>query len=138
MEKRCSVCGVEKPVEEFHCKSKAKDGRRDRCKVCAATYHRQHYTKNKQRYIAQALERKRKLMVFLAEQKQGPCTDCGVVYPSYVMQFDHLGIEDKDMDVGQLVQYGSKKRILDEISKCELVCANCHAERTHKRRAGMV
>jgi hypothetical protein len=30
----------------------------------------------------------------------------------------------------------SKKRILEEIEKCELVCANCHRERTFGGRTG--
>jgi len=30
----------------------------------------------------------------------------------------------------------SKKRILEEISKCELVCAVCHRIRTHITRKG--
>lgn len=28
----------------------------------------------------------------------------------------------------------SIKRISEEIKKCEIVCANCHAIRTHERR----
>ncbi len=28
----------------------------------------------------------------------------------------------------------SKRRVLEEIAKCELVCANCHAIRTMHRR----
>jgi hypothetical protein len=63
-----------------------------------------------------------------------PCTDCGRGYPPYVMQFDHLG-EDKDRDIANLVASPvSLARLAAEIEKCEVVCANCHAERTHQRR----
>ena len=63
-----------------------------------------------------------------------PCADCGVSYPPYVMQFDHLG-EDKDRDIATLTRSPvSLARLMAEIAKCEVVCANCHAERTHKRR----
>ena len=69
----------------------------------------------------------------LKELKSGPCTDCGVSYPYYVMQFDHVGT-DKVADVSKLISLKAWQTVLDEIKKCELVCANCHAERTHFRR----
>ena len=54
--------------------------------------------------------------------------------PPYVMQFDHLG-EDKDRDIATLTRSPvSLARLMVEIAKCEVVCANCHAERTHERR----
>lgn len=65
-----------------------------------------------------------------------PCLDCKVVYPPYVMQFDHIA-DDKDRAVAALAQAGaSLDRLKAEIAKCELVCANCHALRTHQRRSG--
>ena len=65
---------------------------------------------------------------------EAPCADCGVSYPPYVMQFDHLG-EDKDRDIATLTRSPvSLARLMVEIAKCEVVCANCHAERTHERR----
>lgn len=63
-----------------------------------------------------------------------PCSDCKMPYPPYVMQFDHLG-EDKDRAIAALIQSPvSLARLQAEIDKCEMVCANCHAERTHQRR----
>ncbi len=62
-----------------------------------------------------------------------PCTDCGSRYPYYVMQYDHLG--DKVVNVGEIVRKDwSRARVQGELDKCELVCANCHAVRTHGRR----
>ena len=62
-----------------------------------------------------------------------PCADCGVIYPPYVMQFDHLG-DVKDRDIAQMVNGAlSEERIRAEMAKCEIVCANCHAERTYQR-----
>lgn len=67
------------------------------------------------------------------EIKAVPCMDCGNSYPSCVMDFDHR--EDKLMDVGRLVGHGySIKRILAEIEKCDIICANCHRIRTHMQR----
>ena len=64
--------------------------------------------------------------------KAGPCADCGIAYPPHVMDFDHVrGV--KLRAVG-LLRSGSVERLLAEIAKCEVVCSNCHRERTHQRR----
>jgi hypothetical protein len=62
-----------------------------------------------------------------------PCVDCGINYPYYVMDFDHVrGV--KHANVMELVSTLSKKRIDLEIAKCEIVCSNCHRIRTHIRK----
>ena len=71
---------------------------------------------------------------FFNEIKSVPCTDCGIQYPPYVMQFDHRTDEVKLFTIASRWQL-SKKRLLAEIAKCDIVCANCHAERTHSRGA---
>jgi len=65
--------------------------------------------------------------------KAGPCSDCGVSYPPCVMQWDHVR-GDKHRNVGEMMFSASRDRILKEIAKCDLVCANCHAIRTQSRR----
>jgi len=72
----------------------------------------------------------------IQDSKALPCADCDVAYPYYVMQFDHLG--DKQFGIGQSVGQVSQGRLRAEIAKCEVVCANCHAERTHQRRVAAI
>jgi len=75
-------------------------------------------------------QRKRKLSIrkWTAEYKEAtPCHDCGLKYPYYVMQFDHVRGK-KRKDVSRITS--SKRVFLEEVLKCELVCANCHAVRT--------
>ena len=62
-----------------------------------------------------------------------PCVDCGINYPYYVMDFDHVRGQ-KHANVMELVSTLSKKRIDLEIAKCEIVCSNCHRIRTHMRK----
>ena len=64
--------------------------------------------------------------------KTEPCTDCGVTYPPYVMDFDHVR-GDKLFTIGMSTQTKSKQQILDEAAKCDVVCANCHRKRTYER-----
>lgn len=68
------------------------------------------------------------------EAKNRQCADCGVQYPYYVMEFDHLDADAKHFNVSAGVTRASHERLLAEIAKCEVVCANCHAERTHQRK----
>lgn len=66
------------------------------------------------------------------EAKAKPCTDCGVGYPYYVMQFDHIR-GTKKFNMGDTAKWSSIKAVVAEMDKCEIVCANCHAERTYQR-----
>jgi hypothetical protein len=68
------------------------------------------------------------------QAKDKPCADCGVRYPYYVMEFDHLDSEAKQFNVSAGVTRVSLRRLIEEIAKCDVVCANCHAERTHQRK----
>lgn len=96
-------------------------------------YARRHYRDNKDVYKRSALASKTKTKALTRERKDTPCLDCGISYPHYVMDLDHVrGIKlDK---VSSLQTSGSRDKLAKEMDKCEAVCANCHRERTHKRK----
>lgn len=75
--------------------------------------------------------RRRERVPIIREAKDRPCADCGVQYPYYVMQFDHVRGE-KRFNLGGGWN-NSIEAIKEEIEKCDVVCANCHAERTYQR-----
>jgi hypothetical protein len=60
-----------------------------------------------------------------------PCVDCGQKNP-IVLEFDHVVEDEHNRCVTSMAQ-ASVKRLLEEIAKCEVVCANCHTLRTAKR-----
>jgi hypothetical protein len=62
---------------------------------------------------------------------------CGRCYHHAAMQWDHLPGAAKLDEVSNLVRRHCRKLILEEIAKCELVCANCHAIRSYERRRGV-
>ena len=66
-----------------------------------------------------------------------PCIDCGINYPYYVMDFDHVR-GTKHANVMELIPTLSKKKIDEEIAKCEIVCSNCHRIRTHMRKMNKI
>ena len=69
---------------------------------------------------------------FIDKLKDVPCVDCRVKYPSYVMDFDHVRGK-KIVNVARMATSTtySFQKILDEVAKCDVVCSNCHRERTH-------
>ena len=70
----------------------------------------------------------------LADLRAVPCLDCGGTFPFFVMQFDHRDSSEKRYVVSMMVGRTGKDRILAEVAKCDIVCANCHRERTYQRR----
>lgn len=91
------------------------------------------YQRNKLYYRERDRKRVARLREVLNEAKAKPCMDCGVSYPPYVMDFDHVRGE-KVRNVAKLSQFSSEAKLLDEIAKCDLVCSNCHRERTWQRK----
>src|SRR5207248_6881904 len=56
-----------------------------------------------------------------------PCVACGESNP-VVLEFDHLA--DKYRDIVWLVPASCTSKILVEIQKCRVLCANCHRRHT--------
>ncbi len=71
-----------------------------------------------------------KHMAWLRSLKDKPCSDCHQKFVPDAMEWDHV----RGDKVGHIGNLGSKKAVLIEIAKCDLVCANCHAIRTAVRR----
>ncbi len=70
----------------------------------------------------------------LADLRKVPCFDCGGTFPFFVMQFDHRDSREKRYVVSMMVGRAGRDTILAEVAKCDVVCANCHRERTYQRR----
>jgi hypothetical protein len=68
---------------------------------------------------------------FIRSLKDKPCTDCGIKYPFYIMEFDHRG--GKRCNVSGM-KGKSILAILEEVAKCDVVCSNCHQSREYHRK----
>ena len=137
--RRCGDCGVRKPAHEFSWRRRKRNQRDNLCRPCRAAYHQRHYATNRQRYIDQARERKQALALsrtayLLAFFGDHPCGDCGET-DAVVLEFDH--VRDKLFDIGSALPYRNWQSILDEMQKCEVVCANCHRRGTAHRRGSL-
>lgn len=63
------------------------------------------------------------------------CVDCGYAEHPQALQFDHIG-NDKKMNVSDMIRSDySWITIKEEIAKCEVRCANCHAVMTAHRKS---
>ncbi len=61
------------------------------------------------------------------------CTDCGYRDHAVALDFDHVrGVKKWDIARGKYERNWDD--LLEEIAKCEVVCANCHRVRTKVRR----
>ena len=113
------------------------DNVRRRSREAAARYRRRHKKVLKQRRLSNYKE----LRDWADGLKEGiPCKDCNKEFPPYVMDWDHVRGR-KVKSVSDLCATGAnngsenvRKAIMKEITKCELVCSNCHRIRTHERR----
>lgn len=76
-------------------------------------------------------------LIFSSTWRSFPCSDCNEVYRPDIMQYDHMPGHKRacGINVVDYQKYGEKK-LLKEIKKCELVCPNCHFERTWRRQHG--
>lgn len=103
------------------------------CKGCQSKYHRFHYENNKQRYIEQATKQREVFKErYISFKKTLKCVDCGND-DWRVLDFDHIA-NNKKSNVSSLVRFGSWDKLTEEITKCEVVCSNCHRIRTYNRQ----
>lgn len=92
------------------------------------------YLRNKVENNARSLRGKRDHREFIQNFKRDKsCVDCGVVYPFYVMDYHHRDPSEKVDSLGRMTSRYGRKSIEAEIGKCDLLCANCHRERTHQQ-----
>jgi pyruvate-formate lyase-activating enzyme len=87
-------------------------------------------------YAARRRVRHREWM--LNQKLDNPCADCGEIctrynYPAF--HWDHLPEFVKQFQISDSYRYPIAK-ILAEIAKCQLRCANCHAIMTYERQYG--
>ena len=131
--KVCSSCKALKPLDGFAINRKKRDGRDTFCKICKKAYNADYYGRTKERFSSVRAESRQRVLDERRDQLaaylwEHPCVDCGET-DIIVLQFDHQ--RDKAFSVAEMVMHRYRwERILAEIEKCEVVCANDHARRT--------
>ncbi len=98
---------------------------RDQEKVRAAR--RRWYRRNAEHAKAKVNERRRALYKWFREYKSGlACQLCEENHPACLV-FHHRDPSEKEITINAALRNGwGKERILKEIAKCDVLCANCH------------
>lgn len=127
--RKCGRCKRELPLSSF---ARYRDTHQSYCRACQKEYDAAWYLANKDRRKAKVREDRAEYIAWFDSLKEGkPCADCGRTYATYVMEWDHLPEFVKELVLSDTRRSAhSKERILKEIEKCDLLCANCHRERT--------
>lgn len=72
---------------------------------------------------------------WIGRLKNNPCMDCSKILMPVAMDFDHVrGV--KVASISNMWSF-TRDEVLQEIQKCDLVCANCHRLRTINRMAAV-
>lgn len=105
--KICTICNTEYPLENFY--DNGKNRTHSTCKKC--------FTKDIQ---IDQIEKKRKAVEYLG----GKCKHCGndnII----VLEFHHLNASKKEANLSTIKRW-KLERVIIELNKCILLCANCH------------
>jgi hypothetical protein len=126
----CNVCKEFKLISEYSPNKQCSLGVVGTCKPCANKRVAQWYKDNRKRRQNIANDKNRNRKNRAIEVFGGKCFDCDGVFPSCVYQFHHLDSSKKDVNPSYAMT-GSDERMWNELSKCVMLCANCHMIRHH-------
>ena len=129
--KKCGICGKDMPAtSEFFAsrKLKTKIVLQSNCMKCQKEYRREHYENNKSKYIKKAKAYNKSVEKWFEEIKKTlKCIKCGE-NRWWVLDFHHVNPEEKEYSLARLKTQGSKPKIINEMSKCTVLCSNCHRD----------
>lgn len=117
--KTCVICKKEQKIDMFFVK---KNRVEKTCKECKRNYSKLSVYNIKKQAV---------------EYKGGKCQSCG--YNKYIgaLQFHHINPQEKMANWDRL-RNSAWDRLKQEIDKCELLCANCHAEKHAKDKTELL
>jgi predicted HNH restriction endonuclease len=88
-------------------------------------YQREYRKKNREKITEKKREKRRSKLLTLIGRKGGKCSICSGTFDPCVYDFHHTNPADKEFTIGENMNIPIQK-LLSEVDKCILVCANCH------------
>ena len=131
----CGDCGKPRPDGEFAWKIRSKGLRQSKCRECQKKYGKKWYHANRKKHVRDCvkwreLAKQRVRELFYTYLSEHPCIECGESDP-VVLEFAHRDRSTKEFTVGEAIPKGlSLDKVRREISKCFVLCANCHRRAT--------
>lgn len=115
--KQCKTCLDVKPLTEFYTNGKQTSGKQKYKPLCIPCEEN-----NRRSFV----EEKRRILYELFGDS---CSICGYDKCSAALEFHHVDPSVKENKPSSLINnYSTVERMLAEVDKCILVCANCHRE----------
>lgn len=135
MTKFCTRCNTVKPASDYSWRNREKGTLFTWCKKCRKEYDRerqatQDYRETKK--LRQTEVRLRNRQLIYNYLKEHPCA-CGEARIP-CLQFDHDDNVEKLGVIAIMISSASVNTLLQEIAKCTVRCANCHAARTAEQQ----
>lgn len=93
-------------------------------------YNKSWYQRHKERLLEKRRQHYGELKLWLRRYKSKlRCVECGENHPA-CLQFHHRNRDEKSFTISSFIgqTHVSVKRLEKEISKCEILCGNCHAK----------
>ena len=123
--KKCAKCLEVKSVEDFYFERGGYKNQPNRspcyksyCKACGR--------------MGDRIMRNKRHQIVLEFTQKNPCKSCGEDDP-VVLEFDHRDRATKRFTVSQACsQKLPIKDLVEEMAKCDVLCANCHRRKTAK------
>jgi len=117
--KTCIKCGQEYPTQK-------KDSRSTMCRKCYSIYRKSYNKRNRKKWDKKYYDYSKTILYDL---KINGCSICGYNSCPDALHFHHVNQNDKEFNLCiRSLPKNSNEKIIDELHKCILVCANCHAE----------
>ena len=116
--KTCFYCKIEKPISEFNRNGKQPNGKlklKPFCKECESKV-----VKERQRTVIRTA-------YSITHKEPFECSICSYSKNFTALEFHHLDPREKEFEIKNMTNC-SLDTAIREISKCILVCANCHRE----------
>ena len=132
MLRQCRVCKCIANTQEdlllFKTCTNMKYGKDTICKKCGAEQTRLIAQRNPKRQVEVTKQRVRANKIKAVNYLGGECAACGIKYDgtnAVIFDFHHLIPADKEMHPTKALRL-SWDNLIKEISKCALLCSNCH------------
>ena len=106
-------CNINKPIAEYHFKTKDKKYLSNKCKVCFNNDEKKRLRQIKQECL---------------DYKGNECSNCGYNKCAAALDFHHLDPNQKDFEISRVKNKTITNIVKQELDKCIVLCANCHRE----------
>lgn len=136
--KQCTKCKQTKQLTDFCKDKKTKDGLHGHCKSCRYIASKKWIEENKEKYCSSMKKHQdRKRKWYQEYKKTLKCQQCGESHVACLV-FHHRNPDEKEFCIGHSFVGKPEKQIKEEITKCDVLCANCHRKLHYNEKLSKV